>query len=104
MTPVLSPASAAAALTALELAATVVVVHQLVRRPMRERGLPRWTVADTLLASPLFFVAAGAFFAGVNGAVAALACACASAAAWLAAAAVGAVMAVFGVRAFGKLY
>ena len=98
------PSVLAATATAAELLATAAVVHQLVRHPMRQRGLPRWTIGDTLLTSPLFFAAAALFLLGLNGAVVALASASGGVGRWLGAAVVGAAMAVFGVRAFGKLH
>jgi hypothetical protein len=100
-----APTSAlAAAAAAAELLAVAAVVHRLVRQPMRERGLPRWTVGDTLLTSPLFFGGAGLFLVGIDGAILALASAAEPVLPWAIAAAAGLTVAAFGLRAFGKLY
>ena len=89
--------------TVLELLVVTVVVHRLVRQPMRARGLPRWTVGDTLLTSPLFFAGLALFLGATNGGILAVATGAGSIVRWALAGA-GLLAAAFGVRAFGKLY
>ena len=89
--------------TGVELLAIVAVVHRLVRQPMRARGLPTWTLGDTLLTSPLFFAGLALFLGATNGGSLAEARAT-GATVWWAAALAGLAAGAFGVRAFGKLY
>ena len=86
--------------------------HAALARAMRARGLARWTVADTVLVSPLFAGGTLMAVAALDWALAratlqlagagTLAGAPVGAALALAAAAV--VVSAFGVRAVGKLY
>lgn len=102
----------AALTTVVELALLCGVAHVLLRYPMEARGIVPWRLADTLLASPLFFIgslwALGALNRGL--ALAAVRWARGEAAGgallWGTAAMVmaGATMAWFGTRGMGKLY
>lgn len=92
-------------------AAPAGVLHLALAHAMRARGLARWRVADTLLVSPLLFLALLTAFAAL---AAGLARAAADSAAGrggdahlagsLAVAAGAFVVAGFGARAVGKLY
>jgi hypothetical protein len=86
--------------------------HAALARAMRARGLARWTVADTVLVSPLF---AGGTLAAITALDWALARAAlhlaragtlagAPVAAALALAVAAVVVSAFGARAVGKLY
>ena len=99
------------ALAVLELALLVAVLHVPLARAMRERGLPRWRLRDTALVSPLALLGALLALASANHGVARLAFDVAEGHAhldhaWLTlgVAAVGAVVAAFGLRAVGKLF
>lgn len=87
------------------------VLHLALAHAMRARGVPRWRVADTLLVSPLLFLALFAGFGALADAVARTAVAAATGraagvhvAGALAVAAGAFVVAAFGARAVGKLY
>lgn len=91
--------------TAVEVAALVALVHTLLHRAMLTRGLPSWRASDTLLASPLLWTGAALLTGALNRLVALAALGRgAGVAAALGVAAVGAVVAWFGMRAVGKLY
>ena len=85
------------------------VLHLALRPAMRARGLPRWRVTDTLLVSPLLFLALFTAFAALAAAVGRAAADVghsgpAALAGPLALAAAAFVAAGFGARAVGKLY
>ncbi len=84
-------------------AAPASVLHLALAYAMRARGLPRWRPADTLLVSPLLFLALFVAFAALAHALA-RATVGEGAAAELSIAAGAFVAAGFGARAVGKLY
>lgn len=87
-------------------AAPAGVLHLALAYAMRARGLPRWRVADTLLVSPLLFLALFVGFAALAHALlrAGEGVEPARLAVPLALAAGAFVAAGFGARAVGKLY
>jgi hypothetical protein len=100
-----------AALAVVQVALLVAALHVPLARAMRERGLPRWRLRDTALASPLALLGALVALAGANHGLARLAFDAAEGRvhaghAWLTlgVAAAGVVTASFGLRAIGKLF
>ncbi len=105
------PTLAIVAVAVAGAAAPAAVLHLVLAHAMRARGLPRWRVADTLLVSPLLFLALLTGFAALAHAVARVAADAATGRAThadlfgsLAVAAGAFVVAGFGARAVGKLY
>jgi hypothetical protein len=99
------------ALAVVELVLLVAALHVPLARAMRERGLPRWRLRDTALASPLALFGALLALASANHGMARLAWDVSEGHvhadhAWLtlAVAAAGVVIAAFGLRAIGKLF
>ena len=92
--------------------APAAVLHVALAHAMRARGLPRWRVVDTLLVSPLLFLALLTAFGALAHAVVRAAAEAAAGGAVhqghlagaLAVATVAFVVAGFGARAVGKLY
>ena len=99
------------ALAVVELVLLVAALHVPLARAMRERGLPRWRLRDTALASPLALVGALLFLVSVNHGMARLAFDTAEGhshmghvAAVVAVGLLGVVIAAFGARSIGKLF
>jgi hypothetical protein len=101
------PACAAALTTAVAVAA----LHVPLRHAMRERGLGRWRLRDTLLTSPLFVTGTALAALAANLGMLRFASDTQHHAGWLAHAAgsvaavcAGVLMAAFGLRAVAKLF
>jgi hypothetical protein len=95
----------------VQVALLVTAVHVPLARAMRARGLPRWRLRDTALASPLGLSGAAVALVSANHGMARLAWDVAEGHLHLghalltaAVAAAGAVVAAFGFRAIGKLF
>ena len=104
---VVVPVSAAALTTAVAVAA----LHAPLRHAMRERGLGRWRVRDTLLTSPLFVTGTALSALAANHGMLRFAFDTqhhagggAHAAGSVAAVCAGVLMAAFGLRAVAKLF